>query len=68
MCVPLERNGCAAVDIGEVEQTEELVFGGGFVEGELGWAEDEPALFPGLQRFICLVSLICRSLRKLKWL
>lgn len=36
------------MDIGEVKEAEELVFGRGFVVGQVRGAQDEPAFLPGL--------------------
>ena len=45
----LEHDLGARVDIGEIEQAEELVLGRGFVERQVRRAQDKPTLLPRLQ-------------------
>jgi hypothetical protein len=44
----LESDGCARVDISEIQELEKLVFGRALVVNEVGGSQDEPSLLPSL--------------------
>lgn len=46
--MPLESDGCARVNISEVQELKQLIFRRGLVVGQVGRSQDEPTLLPSL--------------------